>query len=292
MAHPGIDVIRQLLGGSRSDTTDLVARRADLEALAGSPPPPAGVTAEVIELADRPAERLVPEGAADDRVIIYLHGGGYCSGSINTHRGVAGALAKAAGVTVVNLDYRLAPEHPFPAALNDVLLAFDQLAPARIALAGDSAGGGLALAAAVALRDRGGATPAAVVGFSPWADLTQSSASMAALEAIDPMVTKAVLDPMADAYLAGTDARTPLASPLFADLAGLPPIRIDVGSDETLLDDSTAFADQAAAAGVEVTIQVWPEMIHVFQAFPAELVPEAARSIAACGTFLAAHLDT
>lgn len=290
MAHPGIDVIRQLLGDTRSETTDLIERRAGLEALAGSPPPPAGVTAEVIELADCPAERLVPEGAAEGRFILYLHGGGYCSGSIDTHRGVAGALARAAGVTVVNLGYRLAPEDPFPAALNDVLLAFDQLAPARIALAGDSAGGGLALAAAIALRDRGGATPAAVVGFSPWTDLTQSSRSMAALEDRDPMVTKAVLDPMAEAYLAGTDARTELASPLFADPSGLPPIRIDVGSDETLLDDSTVFADQAAAAGVEVTIQIWPEMIHVFQAFPAELVPEAAESIDAAGAFLAAHL--
>lgn len=290
MAHPGIDIIRQLLGDTRSETTDLIERRAGLEALAGSPPPPDGVTAEVIELAERPAERLVPDGAPEGRVIIYLHGGGYCSGSINTHRGVAGALARAAGVTVANLGYRLAPEDPFPAALNDVLLAFDQLAPARIALAGDSAGGGLALASAIALRDRGGATPAAVVGFSPWTDLTQSSSSMSALEDLDPMVTKAVLDPMAHAYLAGSDARTELASPLFADPVGLPPIRIDVGSDETLLDDSTVFAEQAAAAGVDVTIQIWPEMIHVFQAFPAELVPEAAESVAAAGAFLAQHL--
>ena len=128
MTHPGIDVIRQVLGTDRVDEPDLIARREGLAALAGSPPPPDGVTAERIELAERGAERLTPEGANDDDVVLYLHGGGYCSGSLDTHRGIAGALAKAAGRTVITLDYRLAPEDPFQAALNDALLAFDQLA--------------------------------------------------------------------------------------------------------------------------------------------------------------------
>src|SRR5690606_5482452 len=128
MAHPGIDVIRQLLGDTRHAETTLLERRANLAALAGAPPAPDGVAVEVIELAERPAERLTPAGAPDDRVVLYLHGGGYCSGSLDTHRGLAGALALASGCAVVTLDYRLAPEEPFPAALNDALLAFDQLA--------------------------------------------------------------------------------------------------------------------------------------------------------------------
>lgn len=290
MTHPGIDVIRQVLGSDRTDEADLVTRRENLAALAGSPPPPDGVTAERIELADRAAERLTPPTPADDAVVLYLHGGGYCSGSLDTHRGVAGSLALAAGITVVSLDYRLAPEEPFPAALNDALLAFDQLAPARTAIAGDSAGGGLAVATALALRDRGGAQPLALALFSPWTDLTQTAASYDTRAEADPMVSRGVLSLMADGYLAGTDPRTTLASPLFADLTDLPPMHIDVGDAEVLLDDSTVLAERARAAGVDVAIRIWPEMIHVFQAFPPSMVPEAAESLAAAGAFLAAHL--
>ena len=154
MAHPGIDVIRQLLGDTRHQESPLLERRANLAELASSPPAPDGVAVEVIELADRVAERLTPAGAPEGEVILYLHGGSYSAGSPDTHRGLAGSVAAAAGRTVVVLDYRLAPEDPFPAGLHDALLAFDQLAPARIALAGDSAGGGLAAATALALRDR------------------------------------------------------------------------------------------------------------------------------------------
>jgi monoterpene epsilon-lactone hydrolase len=287
MTHAGIDAIRSLLPEQPIVQTDLLAGRRALAELAGSPAPPEGITVIGTKLADRRAERLVPPGAPDDELILYFHGGGYTSGSIDSHRALAGQLALDAGRTVITLDYRLAPEDPFPAALNDALLAFDQLAPARIALAGDSAGGGLGAATALALRDRGGAVPVALVLFSPWVDLTQSADSMHTLAEADPMVTKAGLDQMAAAYLAGTDVRMPLASPKFANLGGLPPTRIDVGSDETLLDDATGFAEAATVAGVEVELQVWPEMIHVFQAFPAELVPEAAQSLAAAGAFLA-----
>jgi len=290
MAHAGIAVIRQLLGETRSAPTTLLERRENLASLAGAPPAPEDVAVETIELAERPAERLTPVGAAGGSVILYLHGGGYCSGSLDTHRGLAGAIALASGTTVVTLDYRLAPEDPFPAALNDTLLAFDQLRPERVAIAGDSAGGGLALATAVALRDRGGALPDALALLSPWVDLTQTAASMTTLAAVDPVLTAEALTQMADGYLAGTDARTTLASPLFADLGGLPPMRIDVGSDEVLLDDSTTLAERARAAGVDATVQVWPEMIHVFPAFPPELVPEAAESIAGVAAFLVQHL--
>lgn len=290
MAHPGIDVIRTLLGETRNEARDVLQRRADLAALAGSPPPPDGVAVTTMTLAGRRAERLVPADAAADEgpTILYLHGGGYVSGSIDTHRGVAGALALAAGLPVVTLDYRLGPEDPFPAALDDAVGAFDELGDRPIAIVGDSAGGGLALATSVRLRDRGGATPFALALFSPWVDLTQTAGSMTEREAIDPMVSATTLQLMADAYLGGADPEDPGASPLFADLAGLPPMRIDVGTDEVLHDDSTRLAERAAAAGVPVELQVWPDMIHVFQAFPAELVPEAAASIAAAAAFVRA----
>lgn len=287
MAHPGIDVIRDLLGDTRDDETPLLERRANLAALAGSPPAPEGVTVEVVELAERAAERLSPADAPDDEVVVYLHGGGYCSGSLDTHRGLGGALALASGRTVVTLDYRLAPEDPFPAALNDALLAFDQLAPARVAIAGDSAGGGLAAATALALRDRGGAQPVALLLISPWADLTQSAGSYATQAGVDPMLGATSLNLMADGYLAGTDPTTPYASPVFGDLNGLPPVRIDVGSDEVLLDDSRTLSDRIRAAGGSAHLHVWPDMIHVFQAFPPEMVPEAAEAVTAAGTFLA-----
>jgi acetyl esterase/lipase len=292
MAHPGIDVIRQLLGDTRQQESTLLERRQGLADLAGSAPAPDGVTLEVIELAERRAERLTPDGAADGDVILYLHGGAYTAGSPDTHRGLASSLALAAGRTVVVLDYRLAPEDPFPAGLNDALLAFDQLAPAAVALAGDSAGGGLAAATALALRDRGGAQPVAVALISPWADLTQSAGSYESRAEADPMLTAAVLTQSADAYLSGTDARTPYASPVFGDLSGLPPIRIDVGSDEVLFDDSKTLADGVVAAGGSAELREWPEMIHVFQAFPPDLVPEAAEAVTAMGSFLAAHFDT
>ena len=291
MAHPGIAVIRELLGDTRHQESTIPERRANLAALAGSPPAPDGVTVEAFELADRVAERLTPDGAPEGEVVLYLHGGSYHSGSPDTHRGLAGSLALATGRTVVVLDYRLAPEDPFPAGLNDALLAFDQLAPARIALAGDSAGGGLAAATALALRDRQGGQPVALALISPWADLTQSASSYMTRADADPMLTAAALDQAAEAYLAGTDPRTPYASPVFGDLSGLPPIRVDVGSDEVLFDDSRTLVDEALAAGCTAELHEWPEMIHVFQAFPTDLVPEAGEAVAAMGAFLARHLD-
>ncbi|MFN8018710.1 MAG: alpha/beta hydrolase [Acidimicrobiales bacterium] len=291
MSHPGIEAIRGFLGAEPEDPTkDLLTRRADLAALTGSQPAPDGVLVEPLEFDGIRAERLTPPLAPDGQLILYLHGGGYCLGSIDGHRGLAGALAVAARTTVVNLDYRLAPEDPFPCAVDDVLEAFDELSPARIALAGDSAGGGLSLAAAVALRDRGRAQPKALGLLSPWTDLTQSSPTFAEVGDRDPMVTKGLLDQMADAYANGHDVREPMISPLFAELAGLPPMRIDVGTEELLLDDSRVLAERARAAGVEVELEVWPEMIHVFQAFPASLVPEAAQSIERIGRFLADRL--
>lgn len=291
MAHPGIDVIRQLLGDTRQQESTILERREGLAALAGSPPAPDGVTVETVELAGQRAERLTPDGAPEGELVLYLHGGAYTAGSPDTHRGLAGALALASGRTVVVLDYRLAPEDPFPAGLNDALLAFDQLAPARIALAGDSAGGGLSAATMLALRDRDAARPIAVALISPWADLTQTADSYTSRADLDPMLTAATLTQSAEAYLAGSDARTPYASPVFADLSDLPPVRVDVGSDEVLFDDSQTLVDGIVAAGGDAVLVEWPEMIHVFQAFPPDLVPEAAESVSAMGAFLAEHFD-
>ena len=291
MTHPGIEMIRSLLGESRHLELTIAERRQGLVDITNSPPAPPGISVEPITLARRPAERLTPEGANPGWTVLYLHGGGYCCGSPDTHRGVAGALGIATAATVVTLDYSLGPEEPFPAAVEDAVRAVEELTEQgqRVALAGDSAGGGLSVATAVALRERQGPRPVALAVFSPWADLSQSAASMATKADVDPMLTEAALDQYAAAYLAGADDRDPLASPLYADLAGLPPLLVQVGTDEVLLDDSTSLAAVAADAGVAVTLRVWPEMVHVFQAFPPEIVPEATEALDAAGAFLARH---
>ncbi len=298
MAHPGIDLICEFLDGSRLTTGTIAEQREAMAATASAAPPHEGVDVRPGRLGGRPAEWLTPAGADPGTVVLYLHGGGYCTGSLDSHRGVAGRIALAATCTVSTLDYRLAPEHPFPAAVDDAVAAYRELVgsgirPERIALAGDSAGGGLTMAALLALRAEGAPLPAAAVCLSPWVDLTQSSASYVELADVDPMVTKSGLDEMAAAYLGDTDPRTPLASPLLADdLGGLPPVHIEVGTREVLLDDAARLAGRIRDAGGHATLSVWPELIHVFQAFPGPLVPEADESITAVGRFLAGRLVT
>lgn len=269
-------------------------RRAALDALAGSAPPAADVTCTPCEVAGRPAAWVAAADAREEGALLYLHGGGYCVGSIASHRGLAGDLSRAVGRRVLLLDYRLAPEHPFPAALDDATAAYRSLLdggadPQRLAIAGDSAGGGLAAATLVALRDAGTPLPAAAALLSPWTDLSLSGPSMEARADVDPMVQRATLQPMADAYLDGADPTTPLASPLFADLRRLPPLLIHVGSAETLLDDAVRFAARARAAGVDATLEVWDDMVHVWHAF-AFLLPEARDAIARLGAFLRERL--
>ncbi len=296
MTHPGVEMIRSFLAGSGVTSGSIGDQRQAMEDLSSSSPAPDGVTVEPGALGGRNADWLIPEGSGRDAAVLYLHGGGYCTGSLDTHRALAGRIALASGCPVVTLDYRLAPEHRFPAAVSDSTAAYADLValgvqPSRIGIAGDSAGGGLAVAALLALRATGVPLPAAAVCLSPWVDLTQSAAAYATVGDLDPMVTKEGLDLMAGAYLGDTDPRTELASPLFAeDLGGLPPVRIEVGEHEVLIDDATVLADRIRAAGGEATLTVWPEMVHVFQAFPAPLVPEADRSIAAVGAFLADRL--
>jgi acetyl esterase/lipase len=214
-------------------------------------------------------------------------------GSIKTHRDLAGRISRAAGARVLNVDYRLAPEHPHPAAVEDAtaayrwLLARDQ-DPRRLAIAGDSAGGGLTIATLVALRDQDHPLPAAAVCLSPWVDLEGVGDSMKTCADIDPMIQLDHLLQMAKLYLGGLPPRTPLAAPLYADLSGLPPLYIQVGTAETLLDDSNRIAERARKVGVDVTLEPWEDMIHVFQAF-APILPEGQQAIDKIGEFLRAR---
>ena len=239
------------------------------------------------------AEWVVAPGAALDRAILYLHGGGYVTGSIVTHRATAARISRASGARVLVIDYRLAPEHPFPAALEDAVAAYRWLAgrfdPRRIAFMGDSAGGGLALATLYKLRDEGFALPAAAVAVSPWTDLALTGPSLRANAAADPMLNVANLPTLANDYLAGADPRHHYASPLYGDASGLPPILIHVGSDEILRDDSIRMAEKLKAAGCDVEIEVWPRMPHAWHLF-ARIIPEGRHALARIGTFLQRRL--
>jgi epsilon-lactone hydrolase len=296
MGHAGVEAIAAFLAESGLWRASIEEQRRWMTNAGSSTPPPEGVRVEEGALGGRPAEWLRPVDGLRGGVVLYLHGGGYCIGSLGTHRGVAGRIALATGATVVTLDYRLAPEDPFPAAIADATAAYEELrglghAPEATAIAGDSAGGGLTVATLLALRGAGAPLPAAAACLSPWVDLTQSAPSYATLAAGDPLVSREGLDTMAAAYLGGASARDPLASPLFADdLGGLPPIRIDVGEREILLDDSVRLAERIVASGGEATLARWAEMIHVFQIFAGALDPEASESVAAIGEFLAGHL--
>ena len=255
---------------------------------------PEGTRCERVTAGGVPAEWIVPAGVSERGAILYLHGGGYCIGSINTHRVLVAHLAIACGVRALAVDYRLAPEHPFPAAVDDATAAYRWLlardvAPERIVVAGDSAGGGLTVATLVALRDARLPRPAAGVCLSPWVDLEGIGESMTRCAALDPMVQRDGLLRMARAYLGAADPRSPLAAPLYADLRGLPPLLIQVGTAETLLDDSVRLADRARAAGVDVTLEPWDDMIHVWQAFVG-LLPEAGQAITRIGEFVRSRL--
>lgn len=224
-------------------------------------------------------------------VIFYLHGGAYAIGSAAASVGLASDLVRRAGARAISVDYRLAPEHPYPAAVQDAVAAYrallESVPASRIAIAGESAGAGLAAATLVALKDAGLPQPSSAVLFSPWADLTLSGDSMTGKAAIDPALTPAGLRLRAADY-AGGDLADPLVSPVFADLAGLPPLLIQVGSHEVLLDDATRLAARAAADDVQVTLEVTPGVPHVFQAFAA-LLDEAGAALTSAGTFLRAH---
>ncbi len=256
--------------------------------------PSAEAQSERVSAGGVEAEWITAPGASTDRVLLYLHGGGYLLGSVRSHWDLIARLSAASGCRALGLDYRLSPEHPFPAPVEDATAAYRWLLeqgirPQRIAVAGDSAGGGLTAATLVALRDAGTELPAAGVMLSPWVDLEGEGESMRTREELDPMVKRPLIMAMAETYLAGADPRAPLAAPLHAKLEGLPPLLIQVGDHETLLDDATRFAAKARAAGVDVTLEPWDEMFHVFQLF--NDLPEAAQAVQVIGTFLRKHMD-
>ncbi len=273
---------------------DFATRRRRMEEMTAAAPLPDGTRATPVDAGGVPCEWVEVPGGSAAPAILYLHGGGYTVGSMRTHRALVARLAAATAGRGLTVDYRLGPEHPFPAAVDDAVAAYRWLvgggvAPSDIVVAGDSAGGGLTVALLVALRDAGDARPAAGVCISPWVDLACSGESMTARAAADPMVQRDSLLPMAAAYLAGQDARTPLASPLYADLRGLPPLLVHVGTAETLLDDATRLAARARAAGVAVDLETWDDMIHVWHAF-APLLPESDAAIARVGEWVRARL--
>jgi len=248
------------------------------------------ITIETVTVAGRTAEWLRAPGTNAQRAILYLHGGGYVMGSPNTHRSLGGEISRAAQAAVLMVDYRLAPESPFPAAVDDGVASFEWLMaqafkPQNLAIAGDSAGGGLAAATLVALRDRKLPLPGAAVCISPWSDLTCTNESYKTRAAADPMVTPDGIGNMAGVYLQGADAKNPLASPNFASLRSLPPLLIHVGRDEVLLDDSIKLHEKAKADGVASTLEIWDDMIHVWHAFH-PMLPEAKQAIVRVGAFL------
>lgn len=241
----------------------------------------AGVSAEWTEAPD----------IDQDRIVLFLHGGGYNIGSVETYRGFTGRLSRATGARVLSVDYRLAPEHPFPAATNDTLAAYAWLVageaePARIAIIGDSAGGGLTFATAIGARDAGLAGPAALVAISPSTDLAKTGASIHERAHLDPLITLESTSAHATRYL-GTqgDPKHPLVSPLYADLHGLPPTLIMVGTAEMLFDDATRIAAKAKAEGVEVELDIWDDMIHIWPYF-ADVFPEGEAAIEKIGRFV------
>lgn len=291
MADRGIDAVRAHLAKlPPSDSLTTAERRAQYERAEKVFPTPPDVKVERVNAPAAPAEWLRPPSAEPGRVVLYLHGGGYVIGSPRSHRHLAAAIAAAAGATALLLDYRLAPEHPYPAAVEDATAAYrwllDQaIAPGRIVIAGDSAGGGLTVATLLALREAGVPLPAGGVCISPWVDLTCGGASYGTKAEADPIVRRSGVEEMARAYLGATPPRTPLASPLFGDLHGLPPLLIHVGSDEVLLDDSVQLAARAKAAGVDATLEVYERMIHVWHWF-LPMLDEAQTAVEAIGRFV------
>jgi acetyl esterase/lipase len=297
MSQQQLDTIIQMLKARpiADPNASIEKVRAGFEAMGSMLPVEPDIKSEPVSAGGVKAEWVSAPGAESTRAILYLHGGGYVIGSINTHRALAGRLSRAAKARVLLIDYRLAPEHPFPAAVDDSVAAYrwmlaQGLKPTRIAVAGDSAGGGLTAATLVAIRDAKLPVPAAGALLSPWVDLEGIGESMTTKDAADPMVHKDGLVGMAKAYLAGKNPRTPLAAPLYAELAGLPPLLIQVGTSETLLDDASRLAERAKKAGVNVTYEPWDKMIHVWQLF-APMLDEGQQAIEKIGAFIRKHAE-
>lgn len=255
-----------------------------------------GVKVTPVSVGGMRGEWVVPKKTRADGALLYLHGGAWIMGSLRTHRALVANLARGAGIRALSIDYRLAPEHPYPAALDDCVAAYEWLLsggtePERVVVAGDSAGGNLALAMLLRLRDAGLPMPAGAVVLSPVTDLAGGGTSHRTRRALDPYFAKADLGIHVAAYLGGHDPREPYVSPLGADLHGLPPLLIHVGDHEVLLDDAVRFGEKARAAGIEAQTVVWPGMMHVFHVF-APFLPEARRANREIAAFIQSRLGT
>ena len=273
---------------------DVAAARAGMDAMSAMTPLPENVTFETLTVAGVPAEWARPSGSDDSKVLLYLHGGGYVLGSIASHRNLAARIAEASGTRALILEYRLAPETRFPGAVDDATSAYrfllDQgIRPEHIVIGGDSAGGGLTFATLLNLRELSLPQPGAAFALSPWVDLEMRGETMESKADVDPMCQRGGLHEMAALYLGEEDRQTPLASPLHADLTGLGPMLIQVGTAETLLDDSIRIVERLCNAGVAVDFQPFEDLIHVFQAF-APIVPESVDAIEKIGGFVKSHL--
>lgn len=293
MASKELEAVLELLKSwSLSADLTIQEQRAAFEILPQAPLDE-DVKCEKVDAGGIPGEWISTPESVAERVILYLHGGGYVLGSINTHRPMISRISRAAGARALAIEYRLAPENPFPAAVEDAVIGYRWLIsvgvdPAKLVVAGDSAGGGLTVATLIALRDAGEPLPAAGVCISPWVDMEGLGKSMTTKTKVDPMVQREGLVMMAKAYLGDADPRTPLAAPIYADLTGLPPLLIQVGTAETLLDDATRLAERAKSASVDVVLEPWEEMIHVWHAF-AVMLPEGQQAIERIGEFVRKH---
>lgn len=268
-------------------------RRANFETGFSQFQPAEDVRCQPVDAGGVSAEWISTPGVVEEHVIYYLHGGGYVIGSINTHREMASRLSRAAAARILLIDYRLAPENPFPTAVEDSVSGYRWLLstgvnPAKVAIAGESAGGGLTVATLVALRDAGEPLPSAAVPVSPWVDMEALGESMTTKAEVDPIASRQDILMFAETYLGDADPRTPLAAPLYADLRGLPPLLIQVGTAEVLLDDATRLADRARAAGVDVVFEPWEDMIHMWHFFP--MLPEGQQAIDRIGEFVRKYM--
>jgi epsilon-lactone hydrolase len=294
MEQTDIATIRALLG-SKPRPVGWAARRQRLDEIGSVWPVASDVTLAPVDVNGIAGEWSTVPGSDSSRTLLFLHGGGYCSGSIISHRRMVSEAGRAAGVRTLAIAYRLAPENPFPAAFDDALNAWHFLrhhgiAAEHIAIGGDSAGGGLSLAVALKLRTIKERLPACLWLVSPWTDLTMSGSTLATKDAVDPLIHQGYLCELADAYLGrAADRKDPSVSPLFAELTGMPPMLIQVGSAETLLDDSVRLAAAAGQADVPVSLEIWPHMIHAWHLWNARLEP-GREALGSAGTFMREHL--
>ena len=284
-------ILRQSAFPAGSDANE--QRRLLREALSAQPLP-AEVTVNAGALGGIPTAEITVDGIDPRHVVLYFHGGVYVIGDAFLAADLASQVGRRTDAKVISVDYRLAPEHPYPAAVDDALAAYEALlqagiAPSDIALAGESAGGGLAVATMVNARDHGLPMPAGAYVMSPYVDLTLAGTTMESKRDVDPLFTRELLQARVDDYTAGADAALGLISPIFANLSGLPPLIIQAGSHELLLDDAIRLAQQAATADVEVTLEITPAVPHVFQAYSA-ILDEAAAALDRAGRFLSAKL--